>query len=174
MKRVHNPILQILVALNFYKVMIRFIKYFFSPYCYIGLYCVFGWYGDQSMFLTCVLSSAPPTPLHPSAGLRLSDHAAVGLRKVPGGRGSGGCPAGDAVGGGGSGSLLSARHHVQRCHHSGAAPRNTVLHKRCNAFIKDLIHEQRPLTLQRRFCWLNNQYLWVIRFTRSQKKNHDQ
>lgn len=57
--------------------------------------------------------------LCPAAGLRMSDHASVGLCQVPGGRGAGGRPAGDIVCGSWPGTLLSPGHHFQRCNHTG-------------------------------------------------------
>lgn len=55
------------------------------------------------------------------AGLRLCDHAEVGLRQVPGGRGPGRGAAGGLVGGCRTGPLLAARPLIQRRHHTGTA-----------------------------------------------------
>lgn len=57
-----------------------------------------------------------------SAGLRLRDHAKVGLCQVPGGGGAGGGAAGGSVGGRRSGLVLAARPLLQRCHHTGTTP----------------------------------------------------
>lgn len=56
------------------------------------------------------------------AGLRLRDHAKVGLCQVPGGGGAGGGAAGGSVGGRRSGLVLAARPLLQRCHHAGTTP----------------------------------------------------
>lgn len=62
-----------------------------------------------------------------TAGLRLRDHAKVGLCQVPGRRGAGGRAVSGTVGGRGTGFVLPAWPFLQRCHHAGMT--RNKLHK---------------------------------------------
>ena len=62
-------------------------------------------------------------------GLRLRDHAALGLCQVPGGRGAGRGAAGGSVSGGRAGTVLSAGSVLQCSHNTGkhsTLVRNTI------------------------------------------------
>lgn len=80
---------------------------------------------------------------HPSpAGLRVSDHAAVGLRQISGGRWVGGSPTGDSVSGGGPWPVLSTWHYLQCRHHTGNL---ITADEECGHFYAHLTFKKGPI-----------------------------